>query len=370
MYGAIIFALLIPDNWQETMRPSEPEVQLAMSARWVMISSIGDDNRDYAVRNLSCGKSEPFVEAPETDDSNKPTEKAGGIAANIANRFRDIAQFKVRCSFEAAGVWRNSRKPRKMRLGKGIPPALSDRALKRLPAAAWQQEDHEFIYIARGHCRFMGRTPEEGECHNWVINRKASLAPSKADPEIPFSVRLDCRYLSRTPREGECLDLPVENALPAKPPAEPEMRPIASHVWPGPGTPTTPSVQIALARNWLAHSSGGRTSLGDYMVRNITCLPISKIKAFVADKGAFETPRFQTSCSFEYTKIDRKSKKDGEAFEPRIFSNNELKNVHPLSWRHTQQDMVYVSRNKCPFAGKEIAINNCNAWTLTTRELL
>ncbi len=371
MYGAIILALLIADNWQETMQPSEAEVQAAMSARWVMISSIGDDNRDYAVRNLSCGKSEPFVEPPETEDGNKPTEEAGGIAADIAYRFRDIAQFTVRCSFEAAGVWRNPREPRKLELlGKGVFHTFSERDLRKISAAAWRQEDHTFVYIARGHCRFMGRTPKEGECYNWVINLGASLAAPNADTLIKPRVRRDCRYLSRTPKPGECLNLTVESNSPAAPITEPEMYPIASHVWPGPSAPKAPDIQMALARNWLAHSSGGGTSLSDSAVRNIACGPISMLPTAIPSQDKFETWTYQANCSFEYAKVLRKPKYRDTAIKPRIFSSHELKDIDALSWRRTQQDIVYAMRNNCEVADKEQQIGNCNSWIFNTLELL
>ncbi len=172
MYGAIILALLSSTNWQDALRPSEAEVQAAMSARWVMISSIGDDNRDYAVRNVTCGKSEPIITEPKAEDSSQPSEQSGGIAAKILFQRRDIYQFTVRCSFEAASVPRRSRKPRKLEFGKGVPRIFSKRALKRIAPSAWQKENHVFVYVSRGHCMLMGRTPEPGECHNWFIDNQ------------------------------------------------------------------------------------------------------------------------------------------------------------------------------------------------------
>ncbi len=183
MLSAIILALLIPDSWQEAMQPSGTEVQAAMSARWVMISSIGDDNRDYAVRDLLCGKSEPFIEPPEPEGTKNPVDQSGGITASIEYQHRDIPQFTVRCSFEAASVARNSRKARPLEFGKRMPRIFSKRALKRIPAYAWQKEAHEFIYIARGYCRLMGRTPKQGECHYWSINYNVNVSNDRTTLE-------------------------------------------------------------------------------------------------------------------------------------------------------------------------------------------
>jgi hypothetical protein len=161
MISAVLLALLVqspsaPISAAEPL-PQIPDIQRALADNWIRISSSGMVVHDYAVRNLICSPS-TLPPQPEVEEKDK-----------LILLMSDKPVAQVRCSYDYAKVLQKSRSSKK-RFIKPAARYFSDQELNRIPKQAWTHDERDLVRVSRTACRYMGRTPRDGECNDyWVI---------------------------------------------------------------------------------------------------------------------------------------------------------------------------------------------------------
>ncbi len=172
-----------------------------------------------------------------------------------------------------------------------------------------------------------------------------------------------------TPQSHNALETSVEVSQSASP-AAPE--------WATP--PNDGDVQLALRRDTETYSTNGPYNRYDYAVRNLVCGSLAgvpetaKANSETKDGNGVslspltdpDRPAYKVRCSFEYAERPKKNQKLALAYQPRIFSERELKRIPAKSWKPDAREMVYFGRNICRFMGRNPAPGECHYWAAKT----
>jgi hypothetical protein len=300
LYSAIILALIslqtdaadmppIAPDWATP--PIESDIQIVLGNTAQMYSTNGTYNLyDFAVRNIVCGTPKGVSQQPKPDVK----EGDGKVFATFFNE-PDIRHYEMRCSFEYAALRKKanaSRASATRRLGRETPRNFDAWEISRITASAWWREEADLVYISNSKCKYMGRTPQYGECHYWVplTTISAATAPARI--------------------------------------------------------PDADDVQLALLDRWIMQSSSG-LYFQDYIIRSLKCgLPQSLIRKPETQKLKYGSvpnkPLHKVRCTFEYSGVLKKEKGREFPHKPRRFSKSELKAIPSSSWRKEEQDIFYM----------------------------